>query len=136
MRSTWDEYIGRPPASRPVWVQVGDEIAAQQERVGGIRAVDGQRIAAIVRRARILHVDDVVGRAAGDVDEVRVGAATAIEVDRVADDFRAADRVVIRPVVRGRHRWQTVEDDRVGAAGEAVGVTEHAGMPTRTCGLR
>ena len=96
-------------------VQVGDEMFAHQEYVAGCRAIDGERVCTVVGRARILHIDDVLGLvAAGDVDHIRVGSGTAVEVDGVAHcPIGAQIGHMARPVMARGDRRQPVDDDAV-----------------------
>ena len=100
---------------------------AQQEDVGLFAALDLQGVQAVVLGTRVEHVDDVVLRigAAVGVDHVAVGAAAAVQVHGVA--HQGADAVV-DAVALGRHAGQAVEDEEVVAAGQAVGVAQHAHM--------
>ena len=104
--------------------QQGDEVLAKQEHIRRGSAVDRERVSPIIRRAGVMHVDEIIGPASGDVDEVAVGSTATVHVNRVAHDRRTADRSVIRSIVRRGHRRQLVQNDRVLSARESVGVTE------------
>ena len=109
--------------------QQGDEVLAQQEHIRRGSAVDRERVSPVIRCAGVMHVDEIIGPASGDVDEVAVGSTASVEVDGVANNRRSADRSVIRSIVRRGHRRQLVENDRVLPARESVGVTEDSRVP-------
>ena len=99
--------------------RAADQVArpAQQVQVGGVAAVDCQRVEAVGRRAGVQHVDDVVARrgglAAGRVDGVHVRAGLPVEVQGVPP---GGDAVVRGDERAGRgHRPELVDGEGVGA---------------------
>ena len=116
-----DALDRRQVAAGPVRHQVGDEVLAEQEGVGHFRAFDGQRVDAVVARAAVMDVHDVVA-GAGDIDHDPVGAALAIDGQFVANDAPGSVAVEGRQAVDagrhvlaliGGHRRQLVDGDEV-----------------------
>ena len=112
--------------------------AAQQEDVGLRTAVDVESVQSVVLGTGVERVDDVVmyasGQAAVGEHGVAVGAAAAVHVHRVAHQCRHG--TVVDAVARGGQRGHVVDDQVIVAAGQAVGVAQHAHMPYDGCGTQ
>ena len=109
-----DALVGR----LAVRAENGDKIVAHQERLPGDRrrAVDDQRVQAVVERAAVIDVDDVI-RVDRGVDNKGVPAIQAVEIDDVRN--LAVETIDRR---QRRHARHVVDVDRaVAAAGVDVG---------------